>query len=28
VLAASEASWIMLKEVMPSGPAPHCSPSR
>jgi hypothetical protein len=27
-LPASDASWIMLKEVMPSGPTPHSSPSR
>jgi hypothetical protein len=27
-LPASDANWIMLKEVMPSGPTPHSSPSR
>jgi hypothetical protein len=26
-LPASDASWIMLKEVMPSGPTPHSSPN-
>jgi hypothetical protein len=27
-LPASDAAWIMLKEVMPSGKTPHSSPSR
>ena len=27
-LPLSDASWIMLKEVMPSGKTPHNSPSR
>ena len=27
-LPASDAAWIMLKEVMPSGKTPHNSPSR
>jgi len=27
-LPASDASWIMLNDVMPSGPTPHSSPSR
>jgi hypothetical protein len=27
-LSASDAAWIMLKEVMPSGMTPHSSPSR
>ena len=26
--SASDAAWIMLKEVMPSGKTPHNSPSR
>ncbi len=27
-LPASDAAWIMLKEVMPLGKMPHNSPSR
>jgi hypothetical protein len=27
-LPVSDAAWIMLKDVMPSGKTPHSSPSR